>query len=569
MTARVFLISVLSVILACCSRLADSRLAAVEALSATVPEEALDSLQAIDYVSLSAADKHYYDFLSVKVADKAYIEHTSDSLIHRVIDYESRHKSNGRYPEALYYGGRVHSDLGDYPNALRYFQQANDEVPTSDIDLKYRILSQTGRLLTALRLYQEAIPYIKSTIEIEESVRDSVGMANDLILLGGTYLRNEDYKDAQHYFNQALVIGAKYPRLKAKSKMYLAAAKYKIGETDSALMLIRDTPTEVGHIVRRSALGYASNIYLKAGILDTAYMYAKELISEKKEHIAIGYQVLLSPELREYIHPDSLNEYIRDYRDILENYYDENISQLTINQQALFNYQTHEQKRIKAENANKILKTCIWGFILIILLLGVIALSLKNRNKNIIIRLHRALENISELEHSIKHAQANSTSRDSGARVSTQTSDKESIIELRERLRHKLYEIYKEHSNSGKAIPIPLSIIESPAYEQLQNLLSEKRELKENNSLWKELEETITKCSPNFKKNLQLLVGGKLTSYDLHTAILIKCGISLTSMTILLNRTKGTIVSRRESLCLRVFDEKLGTKVIDGIIRLL
>jgi hypothetical protein len=40
-------------------------------------------------------------------------------------------------------------------------------------------------------------------------------------------------------------------------------------------------------------------------------------------------------------------------------------------------------------------------------------------------------------------------------------------------------------------------------------------------------------------------------------------------MTNLLNRSKGAIVSRRESLCFRVFDEKLGTKVIDGIVRLL
>lgn len=113
----------------------------------------------------------------------------------------------------------------------------------------------------------------------------------------------------------------------------------------------------------------------------------------------------MSQELRKYIHPDSLNQYIYDYQDILETYYDENMSQLAINQQALFNYQTHERHRIKAEKSNQILRACIIGFVFIILLLGVIALSLKNRNKNNIIKLHKALENINQLEHSLELTQ--------------------------------------------------------------------------------------------------------------------------------------------------------------------
>lgn len=220
--------------------------------------------------------------------------------------------------------------------------------------------------------------------------------------------------------------------------MYLAATKYKIGQIDSALLLIRGTPAEVSPMARRSALGYASNIYLKAGILDTAYMYAKELISDKKEHIAIGYQVLLSQELRKYIHPDSLNQYIYDYRDILETYYDENMSQLAINQQALFNYQTHERHRIKAEKSNQILRACIIGFVFIILLLGVIALSLKNRNKNNIIKLHKALENINQLEHSLELTQEKTTKPDDldiDITISKQESDNETIQNLRNRLR--------------------------------------------------------------------------------------------------------------------------------------
>ena len=573
MPVRPLLLLILSLTLTYCSdKPSDIRLSKVEQFASESPKEALDSLESINYDLLSNTDKHYYDFLSVKVADKAYVTHTSDSLILRVIDFESKNKENGRYPEALYYGGRVYSDLGDSPKALYYFQKANDEVSQESADLKCRILSQTGRLLTSFRLYDQAIPYITSTLEIEKSRQDSLGMIHDLLLLGGTHLRNSNYEQAQNYFNQAIQISAKNPHLKAKAMMYLAATKYNIGQLDSALNLIRNTPTGVSPLAHRSALGYAAKIYLKAGILDTAYMYATELISEKSEHTEIGYQVLLSPELQKYIHQDSLYRYIYDYRDILETYYDENMSQLAINQQALFNYQTHERNRIKVEMSNKILRAYIVGFILIILSLGVIVLLLKNRNKNNIIKLHKALENINQLERSIEltHEKTTRTNNcDTDTAVSDQASNNDTVHNLRNRLRIKLYKIYNEHLENSKYIPISPIIINSEAYEHLQDLVLKKAELKENNHLWKELEEIVIKCSPNFKKNLQLLVGGKLTSYDLHTAILIKCGISLSQMTNLLNRSKGAIVSRRESLCFRVFDEKLGTKVIDGIIRLL
>lgn len=99
--------------------------------------------------------------------------HSSDSLILSVVDYESRHRRNGRYPEALYYAGRVYYDLDDYPNALDFFQQAMEILPedTDNQELRLRTLSQTGRLLATLRLYDKAIPYIKEVIEIEKKLK--------------------------------------------------------------------------------------------------------------------------------------------------------------------------------------------------------------------------------------------------------------------------------------------------------------------------------------------------------------------------------------------------------------
>ena len=108
-----------------CSRSSrDPRLARIAASVSDRPEEALASLDSIDRSSLSKSDSHYYDLLTLKARDKAYIDHESDSLVLDVIDYYSSRPEDPEYPEALYYGGRVYSDLGDYPSALKYFQKA-------------------------------------------------------------------------------------------------------------------------------------------------------------------------------------------------------------------------------------------------------------------------------------------------------------------------------------------------------------------------------------------------------------------------------------------------------------
>lgn len=572
MIQRILLFFTLLNILSCCSNSSqDTRLLKIEQLATKSPTEALDSLTTINYDILSTSDKEYYDFLLVKVADKAYIYHTSDSLILKVLANESKNKKNRRYAEALYYAGRVYSDLGDYPSALNYFQKAIEETPSENKDLISRIHSQTGRLLTSFRLYNQAIPHIEATLEIEQSLQDTISIIHNLILLGGNHLRNSKLDQAQNCFNQALTISNNYPQLKSKSHMYLAATKYQLGQIDSALLLIRNTPTTVNPIVRRSALGYATTIYLKAGILDTAYMYAQELIRTNGEYTEIGYQTLLSPQLSKIINQDTLIHYVDNYRDLLETYYDDNMAQLSINQQALYNYQFHERNSIKAANTNKNLRSCILGLFGIALLLVIIILYLKNRNKANVIKLHRALECINKLEQSLCTKQEIPLSSNNNSENSFLTigADNETIYDLRMQLRNKLYSIYNSHFENNRFISVSSKILENVAYANLQILISENAELKDNNPLWKDLENAVIESSPNFIKNLQLLVGGKLTSYDLHTAILIKCGIPLSQMTILLNRSKGAIVSRRESLCYRVFDEKLGTKVIDGIIRLL
>ncbi len=553
----VFLLSLVMMI-GCRPRQHDQRLANVEATISKSPKEALALLDSIDITTLSEADRYYYDFLSVKAGDKAYIEHASDTTILKVIDYYAD-KDDALYVEALYYGGRVYSDMGDTPTALQYFHEAldnfSDESP--DLDLKANILSQTGRLLTSINLFDEAVPYIEEAIAIGEQRRDTLNMVYDIQLLGGTYRRAREFNRAELLLSKALDLSSNLPpSIKAKSRMALAEIKFQQGANDSALELIRSSIDCVSPMARNNALAYATKIYFENGILDTAYIYANQLLDlESPLNKGTAYQALLSSELRNLIPGDTIDQYISEYREFLENYYDSNKMQLAINKQNYYNYQLHERELRKAETFNRKLIKWIFGISFLCILLAVIILYYKNKAKKTLLHLHGALNNIDRLNENISVGNHDLKS----------TYNIENEQELREKLKNKLLSIYNENVD----VPLSKTILESEVYNKLLELIKDERMISYDDIIWQELEETVIKSSPDFKYNLHLLIQSHMTTIDFHTALLIKCHIQPSQMAMLLGRTKGAIVSRRDTLSLKIFGEKKGTKIIDGIIRLL
>ena len=581
----VFILTFFTVLFGCSDSKQDKRLSHIADIVSESPEEALSFLDSIEYNSLSYANQQLFDLLRIKAEDKAYIKHTSDSIILRVINYYATHDKDKYYTEALYYGGRIYRDMGDSPTALKYFHLALDNFAEREEDnnLKARILSQTGRLLTGISLYDEAIPYIEESIKICEINKDTVNLVYELQLLGGTYLRAKKYRLAEHYFNKAIEMSSSLPvSFNAKSRMYLADVKYQTGQLDSALALIRNTPDLVKPIARNSALAAASEIYLENELLDSAYMYAHELLnSPDSTNKRTAYQVMTSPKFKKFIPLDTLYQYISEYRELLENYHDDNKIQLAINQQNFYNYQQYVIKQKETEAYNTTLLKWIFGISSLCLILGMAVLYYKNKVNKTLVELHLALENIDILKENISEVNQNLTTTEyihkpelvNNVQESLTTYDSKdtsflttkSERELRDKLRNELLSLY----NSNKAIKLNKDILESEAYKKLQELIKQKQILSYEDPLWDELEYVVIKSSPKFKDNLQLLTQSRLTTIDLHTALLIKCHILPSQMAILLSKSKGAIVSRRETLCFKIFGEKLGTKVIDGIIRLL
>lgn len=289
---------------------------------------------------------------------------------------------------------------------------------------------------------------------------------------------------------------------------------------------------------------------------------------------------MLSSELRNYIPADIVNKYLDDYCDLLEGYYDENQSLSTSNKENSYNYQIHEREKNQALNSNRYLWLWVYIFIFITTALCFVILFLKNRNKSRIIALQQALENVKILAHELKMRQDGDDapvlgeSKSNAVAISSVENKKNQAIsysnkklenELREKLRNKLLAIVQSHGDT----PISDTILKSNVYKNLLLMIDAKESIGDKSTIWDEIENVVLEDSPKFENNLNLLPQGKITLHEMRAALLLKCGFKPSQMTILLGRTNGAIISRRNTLCLKVLDEKTGVKTIDKIIRLL
>ncbi len=583
------IIGLIGLITLSCSRQPDARLLRAESMMADSLPQARAMLDSIDRASLSAPDRNLRDLLAIKAADKAYVKHTADSTILRVADYYGHHQSSGRYPEALYYAGRVYSDLGDYPTALKYFQDALDEVVEYEQDtyarqLEISILSQTGRLLNTLRLHKEAVPYLRKSIAISRHLKDTLAVIYDTELLGAVTMHLEKYPEAKKLFRNALKLSERYPDLAARQRMYIAVADLSQDSISRAVDEIRGVPEQFPDSEKPIVLAYAARIYHSAGIVDTARIYAKELLKQgRSSHCKTGYAILLSRTGIETLSSDTISDYIEKYTADVENTLKRNGNVSAIMQNSLYNYTLKEREKAKAENRANLMK--FWAVIVTFLLftLGIVLLWLKNKNSRQYISLLKYREIISELlaqSEYTKKRNINIPQPDRQDRVVKTTDEpaadidtsgllypeKSDLNSLRDSLIANLERLLQETPTRQH---IPESIISSDAYCRMRARLESEQIIPDNDFLWDDIEEVVLSVNKDFKRRFQVLVGNKFKITDYRVALMIKCGLSTAEMRILVPMSKGGVSSKRIRLGEKAFDKKLPTNVIDRLIQLL
>lgn len=562
------------------------RLEEIDRIIAESPDSALSELGRISPDSLSEHDHNLYDLLSIKAADKMYIRHTSDSLILQVLNFYDRHKDDPHYPEALYYGGRVYSDIGDLPTSLKYFQAALDKLPadTENQSLRNNVLSQTGRLLNSLRLHREAIPYLKEVIKYEQENSDSLNLLYDLELLGQIAMHDKQFAMSDSLFRKAMLLSQTVkPKYFLREKMFLAALKNYEGKTDSALILIRNIPENISSKFTATALSYAADIYKMAGKTDSAYMYASRFIKHQDAYnLRVGYSILLSDSVRDLIPRDSIDDYIYRYRALTERFMEVNGERATLIQNSLYNYNLHERERSRAERSRYHMAIALGIISVALTVFIIVSLSLKLRNNRQKNRLYSALEKLNALKtrldgiHTENVQIAEKKNNSLSVNPSASDSDKsgidgnksvESIVKPYQTFRDKKRKYFLSMSSlNATENQISEEILKSDGYRSIVERIGAKTSLNYCDKIWDNIEIAVLNASPDFKQILTALADTKLKNEEYHTLLLLKCGLNPTDIASLQAISKGGLSSRRRRLCVKIFGTSLPNEQFDKII---
>ncbi|MDE5844894.1 MAG: hypothetical protein K2H44_05880, partial [Muribaculaceae bacterium] len=554
-------------ILSSCSKTSNINWNKIDKTICTSPQDGLSELERIIIEDLSNSDLQRYNLLYIKALDKLYITHTTDSIILDVIDYFSR-KDKSLYAEALYYGGRVYSDLGDKPSAIKYYQSALDLLPdnSQNIVLRSNLLSQLAQEYLSLSLHKEALDYLEKVLVCDSIKKDSINLAFDYGMIGEIHQRLNKPNIAGLYYRKGLVyLSDKHSTDRMELLISLANVYLQKNNVDSAEILITNVIKETTNPdktnskqcnLRNSALSTGIQIYYKKGSYNSTYIYARELaMSNSHLNRHTGFKYLFKPEVMKYIPSDSLVFFIKGYHKTLEERYNEHDAQQVVMQNARYNYETHERERLKAELREQ--KTLIWLAIVVIVALVMLLTTLfyRNREKARLIELHKAIEDVESINRMILG--------DNKGIETNPSAQNKNLDEAQEYLLTSLIEKVKENQSSS----VYNEIVNSDVVIKIKdNIYNEKTSI---HIPWSEIEGLIKNINPKFIPRLRFLSNGQIKLNNIRLALLIKCGLTPGEIATVLNLKKNTLTYHRKKLCSLLAKNKIDISEIDDLIKLL
>lgn len=523
---------------------------------------ALELLDSIDHRSLSEPNQNLYDLLVIKARDKDFQQHRSNNVIIRLVDYYRDHPDEWNFAEVLYYGGRVHLDMGDLPSALRYFQEALEYIEDDEkgnIHLRMVLSSQTASIHNSMRKYDSALQLINEAIDLSLKQNDSIAYIYSLELKGSILLHMDSLRTCKPIFDETFRLASKTgdESFATIQQMNKASVEYHLGNTNEALKLIRGVPESIHSSMTGTALGIASKIYLESGYIDSAYIYAKTL-SDLKGHNnrKNGYLLIFSPQLISKVPKDSLMHYVSTFSEVMEQHVNKNSDESARLQLTYHNYHTWEQKYVKANREKQTLKNILNIFLAIsVFLLGVIiTLLLKEKNlKKQKAELLQTLEKTRQIYISTDEKNRNEDSFYPSSEDISQDILRKSILD--------------QIVNKNITVGVAPYILQSPTYREIIKAIPSKPGTAEIKQIWIKLEELVNHVSPHFKHRLEVLSGNNLDPDNYHLALAIKCGISPKFCATLFFLEASSLSYRRKSLVKLLFGNELTLQQLDNTIR--
>ena len=355
-------ITVAVLAISCSEHSADRLLASADSLMNTRPDSAMTMLDnySAQASKLPESQFWFYHLLCLKARDKQYIRHTSDSTITSILEYYNHHTSDPHYPEALYYAGRVYSDLGDAPQATGYYQKALDCVDSEkdNGELESRICAQLARTFLYQHIYNEALEYSNRYYKYAVDVKDTATMIYAIDDLVRLYDELESHEKAVKTNADGVKLAQKFGRPSLYGDMLLqqAALLYETQDYDNALGSVNKALPIISQANISPALSVKADVLYGLNMKDSAQYYMEQLTSGGVGNIYAqkkAYQNLanIAAQRKE---TEAACEFVRKFLEAADSV-DAITDKETVRQMnALYNYQLREREnqQLKSSNSN-------------------------------------------------------------------------------------------------------------------------------------------------------------------------------------------------------------------------
>lgn len=265
------------------------------------PDSALLLLENIDNTdTLLRADRAYYALLLTQAKDKNYIKHTTDSVMHEVVDYYDSGNNDVLRMKAHYYLARVYQDMDSVSASVGEFLIALQLAEgVKDSDFICLSAANLGYLLKEHDLPDESDSYYQRAEEVAMLKGDSLYWA--LVLVNradiGIHKGKEYYEEAEIKLLKVLELTKNNDHISVKraainSLLFLYS---NMERYDDAIQLGREyIPTQSDSIKKMDACLILGDAFYHLSQNDSAYFYLKKSLLSRNYHTKYWAYRLLS-----------------------------------------------------------------------------------------------------------------------------------------------------------------------------------------------------------------------------------------------------------------------------------
>ena len=485
--------------------------------------------------------------------------------INSIISYYKANENTKLLKLAYYYAGRIHAELHDDPEAVKYLLKAKDvDVPYMVLNCK--ITSQLGYIYYGQQRPEKSREMFAEAYRLAKETKDTARIVRAAKDLAATYWDNQEKKDScLNLLHEAYQMAEKYkdPILLNNVRGYLAGTYITLGNYQQAKTYILPCLKGIAKDDTSGVYSLAADIYVHLD-KDSAQIFYNYLVKKgnmfAKEE---SYRYFTEKALDKHNFADA-KSYFTKYVAAIKNVRDH--TEAEVSAKVDYQHQQAEKERVKAEKAKEelIYSMIIAALAIVICIIFTLAMAKKQKMKTRIKLLEKVQQEILQ-----KSKEQRDKNKQQVAELQSKIADinagKEELLDQINKLKASItiQEIEKKEEDRALA-----EFMQSDIGMKINVLLQKGSDTKRKNLNVAEkdlLLQTFDSYFPKMEKKLQELVP-TLKQEEKLACVLTKAGLGNSQIGALLNYSPSGVTKLKERLFKRAFAQKGSAKEWDTII---